>query len=112
MLLLFQTCQTSLMSHIQYGSSDEEDYLRQNLPNSRGDFVNSLRKSVSIPSGKVFDPTHFCPSWCDCCRANLALKPKYPEIKRGMSVEDALKVWDAIECIWTGVCGDDNQKFY
>ena len=24
----------------------------------------------------VYDPNHFCPSWCKCCEENLALKPK------------------------------------
>ena len=25
---------------------------------------------------EFYDPTHFCPSWVDCCEKNLALKPK------------------------------------
>ena len=24
----------------------------------------------------VYDPKHFCQSWCKCCEENLALKPK------------------------------------
>ena len=29
----------------------------------------------------VYDPNHFCPSWCKCCEENLALKPKPPLVR-------------------------------
>ena len=29
----------------------------------------------------VYDPNHFCPSWCECCEENFALKPKPPLVR-------------------------------
>ena len=58
-----------------------------------------------------FDPSHFCPSWCDCCQANLDLKPKHPEIKKGMTLDDAMKVIEAVIQVWHSVCAKDTHTF-
>lgn len=59
----------------------------------------------------VFDPKHFCQSWCECCEKNLALKPKHPKITPNMSVEEGHIVTNAILDIWHGVCGNTTTKY-
>ena len=64
-----------------------------------------------------FDPTHFCPSWVNCCERNLELKklhdlnPSHPPITASMCLEDAFKVTEAALEIWHSVCGQDRDKF-
>ena len=35
---------------------------------------------------KIYDPEHFCPSWCTCCEDNLRLKPK-PRVRPRLRID-------------------------